>query len=426
MEMSTQRPRGTSDILPNQSWVWQQLEKTVRQTYQDYNYQEIRTPVFEHTDVFERGVGETTDIVEKEMYTFQDRGNRSITLRPEGTAGVIRAYVENKLYGQPAAVKLFYIGPMFRYERPQQGRERQFHQFGCEVLGAEGPDIDAEVIALSIETLHRFGLNELTVEVNSVGCSTCRPRHKERMVEALAGVRDRLCKDCANRIDRNPLRIFDCKNGCRDILVEVGAPTILDALCEACSEHFARLQELLRGLAIPFLINPNLVRGLDYYTRTAWEVTAKGAGTVGGGGRYNGLVSQLGGPEVPGIGFAVGMERAILVRTAQPNSLQPERTLDAFVVMVDKAADLEGLKLVQRLRGHGISADRDYQQKGVKAQFKSADRESARFALILGETELLNHQVTVKDLRTGVQLTVPLDEIVEHLKNQITLEAIGI
>ena len=286
--MWTQRPRGTSDLLPVESERWQQAEAIIREEFRRYNYREIRTPVFEHTELFARGVGETTDIVNKEMYTFPDRAGRSLTLRPEGTAGVVRAYVENKLYGQPGVTKLYYIAPMFRYEKPQKGRERQFQQYGCEALGSDDAALDAEIVALNLAILTSLGLRELTVELNSVGCAVCRPVHRARMIEALSPYREQLCEDCQGRLERNPLRLFDCKHAsCQRILAESGAPTILEALCEECETHLAAVRRHLTAIAVPYTLNGRLVRGLDYYTRTAWEVLHPAAGTVAGGGRYN-------------------------------------------------------------------------------------------------------------------------------------------
>jgi histidyl-tRNA synthetase len=418
--MLTQRPRGTADILPGEVEAWQRLEEIVRNVFRTYNYGEIRTPIFEHTDVFARGVGETTDIVSKEMYTFTDRGDRSITLRPEGTAGVVRAYVENKLYGLPGITKLYYIGPMFRYENPQKGRQRQFHQYGCEVLGSDGPAIDAEVISLNLDILQRFGLKELTVELNSVGCSECRPVHKEKMLSVLRPERDRLCKDCKERLEKNPLRIFDCKNkSCQLLLKEVGAPTILDELCEACETHFTELKAALDGSGVPYTINPHLVRGLDYYTRTAWEVTCQGFGTVSGGGRYNGLVRELGGPETPGIGFAGGMERALMVLEAQGAQLKDENGLSIFVAVADSSAEVAAAKLLKQLRDMNITADRDYQGKSIKAQFKQADRLGAKFVAVLGETEVQTGTVTLKDLETGLQEALPIDEALKTIQEKV-------
>ncbi|MCL6446442.1 MAG: histidine--tRNA ligase [Alicyclobacillus sp.] len=417
--MAIQRPRGTSDILPEAARAWQELEDVVRRTFRIYNYQEIRTPIFEHTEVFERGVGETTDIVEKEMYTFRDRGDRSLTLRPEGTAGVIRAYVENKLYGNPGLTKLYYIGPMFRYEKPQKGRERQFHQYGCEVLGSEGPAIDGEVIALHVDTVRRFGVNDIRVELNSVGCPVCRPGHKQAMLEALRPHRQRLCKDCQNRLERNPLRIFDCKNGCRNVLEEAGVPSILSSLCDACREHFDGVQAALQQLGVPFVVTEDLVRGLDYYTRTAWEVRVEGLGAIGGGGRYNGLVKELGGPDMPGIGFAAGMERVLLARESQGTSEVRSSSLQVYVALADDTAEAEAASLVQRLRTADIVADRDYQGRSLKAQMKQADREGASLVLILGAEEVARQVATMKDLTTGEQMEVPLADVVGRVERKV-------
>ncbi|KPV44219.1 histidine--tRNA ligase [Alicyclobacillus ferrooxydans] len=403
--MLTQRPRGTSDILPGVSEQWQRLEQAVRDTCRLYNFKEIRTPVFEHTELFARGVGETTDIVEKEMYTFTDRGDRSLTLRPEGTAGVVRAYVENKLFGSPDAVKMYYVGPMFRYEKPQKGRDRQFHQYGCEVFGSEDPGVDAEVIALNLHILDNLGVKGVTVELNSVGCSVCRPLHKKDMIERLLPVADRLCKDCQARLEKNPLRIFDCKNeSCQALLKEVGAPTIAESLCDECQTHFSGVQGALDAMDVDYRLNPYLVRGLDYYTRTAWEYVVEGFSSIGGGGRYNGLVAQVGGPETPGIGFAGGMERVLMVLAEQSKEAVELPLLDLYVVGVDASGQLAAAKLLQQARKSGVSADRDYLQRSVKAQFKAADRLNARYVAVLGETEVAQGRVALKNLATGEQV----------------------
>ncbi|WP_306302852.1 histidine--tRNA ligase [Alicyclobacillus shizuokensis] len=413
-DMLVQRPRGTSDILPATVGLWRQIEDVVRRTFAEYHYAEIRTPMFEHTELFARGVGETTDIVEKEMYTFEDRGGRSLTLRPEGTAGVIRAYVENKLYGQPGVAKLFYLGPMFRYEKPQKGRERQFHQYGCEVLGSDSPALDAEVVALHVYQLQELGVQGATAVLNSVGCPVCRPRHREQMLARLLPVKDQLCSDCQNRLERNPLRIFDCKNErCQRLLVEVGAPTILESLCADCEAHFASVRRYLEALGVPYRIDAHLVRGLDYYTRTAWEIKVEGFGTLGGGGRYNALVRELGGPETPGVGFGTGMERILLILSEQGGaSPASRRDLDVYVAVADEQADVYAMRVLKTLREAGVRADRDYQGRSVKAQFKAADREGARLAVVVGSSEQAEQQVTVKDLASGEQSTIPLSELV--------------
>jgi histidyl-tRNA synthetase len=418
--MLTQKPRGTADLLPGEVEQWQRLEQTFREVSERYHFAEIRTPIFEHTELFERGVGETTDIVSKEMYTFLDRGNRSVTLRPEGTAGVVRAFVENKMYGATGVAKLYYIGPMFRYEKPQKGRWRQFHQYGCEALGSDAPELDAEIIAYGWDFLTTLGIQNVTAEVNSVGCSVCRPRHREAMLQRLQPVADRLCRDCHSRLDRNPLRIFDCKqDSCQALLQEVGAPTILDCLCDDCRQHFDAVRANLDAIAVPYAVNSRLVRGLDYYTRTAWEFTVPGYSTIAAGGRYNRLVAEVGGPETPGVGFAGGIERALLVLGEQGAQAEADRRLDAFVAVAEPDASIPAVQLLHRLRKAGVRADRDYQQKGLKAQFKLADRYRARFVLILGSAELESGVVSVKDLDSGEQVSVPDSDIVEYIQARV-------
>ena len=419
--MLTQRPRGTFDILPEEVRKWQRLEQATRLAFHHYHYQEVRTPVFEHTELFSRGVGDTTDIVEKEMYTFFDRGDRSLTLRPEGTAGVVRAYVENKLYGAGGLSKLYYIGPMFRYEKPQKGRNRQFHQYGCEALGAEGPEIDAEVISLNLDILRQFGVERAKVELNSVGCPICRPRHKELMLEKLMPHRDQLCTDCQKRLEKNPLRIFDCKNEqCHAVLQESGAPTILQALCDDCKTHFDGVKSYLDQMDVPYVINEFLVRGLDYYTRTAWEVTVEGVGTVAGGGRYNGLVEQIGGPVTPGIGFAGSYERALVALEQQGFQGDALDALDVFVAVADKTAQPAAMALLYALRSAGLTADRDYQGRSLKSQFKTADREAAQFVAVLGDAEVQNKTATLKQLATGEQQEVPFEQVVDFIRKNLS------
>src|SRR5579875_1089924 len=415
--MEIQRPRGTVELLPGEVEVWQALESTVRDVLDKANYGEIRTPIFEHTELFERGVGETTDIVSKEMYTFLDRGNRSVTLRPEGTAGAVRAFVENKLYGTGALAKLYYIGPMFRYEKPQKGRLRQFHQYGAEVLGSELPAVDAEVIALSLAVLERLGLQNLTVELNSVGCSVCRPVHRAQMIERLLPHRDELCRDCQVRLEKNPLRLFDCKNeSCQALLREANVPYIVDVLCDECKDHFEQVQGYLQAMDVPYKIEKSLVRGLDYYTRTAWEITTPGFSTIAGGGRYNGLVEELGGPSTPGIGFAGGIERAIAVLASQNVQIGRTVGLDAFVAVADRGAEHTAMAVLKSLRRLGLRADRDYQGRSLKSQLKLADRLQARFVIMIGESELASGKATVKQLATGVQREIPFAELADAIE----------
>ncbi|MVO99632.1 histidine--tRNA ligase [Paenibacillus lutrae] len=414
--MSIQKPKGTQDILPGAVEKWQFLENTARELCTRYRYREIRTPVFENTELFSRGVGETTDIVEKEMYTFFDKGDRSMSLRPEGTAGIVRAYVENKIYGEPDVSKLFYTGPMFRYEQPQAGRYRQFHQFGVEALGSEDPSLDAEVIALGYTFYKEIGLKDVTVEINSVGTPEVRANYKQRLQDFLAPFKDELCKDCQSRYERNPLRILDCKVDQKRF---DGAPELLDDLDEACRTHFEAVKRHLDAMEIPYRINPRLVRGLDYYTHTAFEYKAAGIGaidTIGGGGRYNGLVSQIGGQDQPGVGFGLGLERILLVLESQGVELPKPPVLDVHLIGLGEAAENEIVKQLYRLRSEGILAEKDYQSRKMKTQMKAADRAEARFVAILGDDELERGEITLKAMATGEQETVALADFVGVLK----------
>lgn len=411
--MLINRPRGTNDILPGDVEKWQFVEETAREVCRRFNVKEIRTPIFEHTELFQRGVGDTTDIVQKEMYTFEDRGERSLTLRPEGTAAVTRAYTENKLYAQPAPQKLFYIGPMFRYERPQSGRYRQFHQFGVEVLGVNDPAVDAEVIALAMTFLHEIGLQDLSLEINSVGSPDSRTHYRDILREHLTPVKEQLCKDCQTRFDKNPMRILDCKvDTCKGLTQD--APYMLDHLVEADAEHFKALCEYLDSFGVEYKVNPRMVRGLDYYTQTAFEIIESGS-TIGGGGRYNGLVEQVGGPESPGIGFAFGIERCLIALNTQQVTPDIPTGLDVFLVSLGEAAQKATSALLQEFRISGLVADKDYLGKSMKAQMKAADRQQARRVVILGDDELAQGVANVKDMATGEQSTVGIAELTSHL-----------
>ncbi|OXM86810.1 histidine--tRNA ligase [Paenibacillus rigui] len=419
--MSIQKPKGTQDLLPGEIEKWQYIENKARELCSRFNYREIRTPIFENTELFQRGVGETTDIVEKEMYTFIDKGDRSMSLRPEGTAGVVRAYVENKLYGEPDVSKLYYIGPMFRYEQPQAGRYRQFHQFGIEAFGAVDPSIDAEVIALGYTFYKELGLKDVTVEINSVGNPACRAVYREKIQQFFAPVKDKLCKDCQSRYDRNPMRILDCKI---DQKYGEGAPTILEYLDEECTVHFQAVQDHLNAMEIPIRINPRLVRGLDYYTHTAFEYKAAGIGaidTIGGGGRYNGLVGQIGGNDQPGVGLGLGMERILLVLQAQGVDIPTAPPLDVYLIGLGETAEREVTKLLQQLRVAGLKAEKDYLGRKMKAQMKSADRYHASFVAILGDDELARGEITVKTMATGEQQTLSLEQFVAAMQKQKAL-----
>ena len=409
--MAFQKPTGTQDLLPGAVETWQKVESKARDLCRRFNYKEIRTPIFEATELFERGVGETTDIVEKEMYTFKDKGDRSMTLRPENTAGVVRAYVENKLYGEPDLTKLYYIAPMFRYERPQAGRYRQFHQFGIEAFGAVDPSLDAEVIALGYQFLKEIGLTGVTVEINSVGNAPSRAAYRQTLLDFLTPMKESLCKDCQSRMERNPLRVLDCKV---DQAKFTDAPSIIDSLDEECATHFTKVQEYLTQMKVDYVINHRLVRGLDYYTHTAFEYKAQGIGaidTIGGGGRYNGLVSDIGGPEEPGIGFGIGLERVALLLDKQGVGGNDALPLDVYLIALGERAEGKMASLLYELRTAGIAAEKDYQGRKMKAQMKSADRMQSRFAAILGDDELDRGEIALKELATGEQRFVKLDEL---------------
>jgi histidyl-tRNA synthetase (EC 6.1.1.21) len=408
--MVIQRAKGTQDILPGNIEKWQYFEEIIRSVCREYGYEEIRTPVFEATELFQRGVGDTTDIVNKEMYTFLDKGDRSLTLRPEGTASVCRAYVEDKLYAGALPLKLYYLGPMFRYERPQTGRFRQFHQFGVEVLGADKPIVDAEVISLVWDLYQRLGLKGLEVHVNSVGCPNCRTQHSQALKEFLLQCRDNLCRDCRERFERNPMRILDCKNPtCRELTD--GAPTTLDLLCSECSTHFDTLRDLLKAAGVIYKLNPRLVRGLDYYCKTAFEVVVEEIGAqsaICGGGRYDGLVQEIGGPPTPGIGFAMGMERVLAALESQKKLPVYGNSRFALLIALGEKAQREGFTLVSKLRQDKIPVGIDLLGRSLKAQLKTADRLGVNYALILGEEELNKQTLIVRDLKLGEQYEIPL------------------
>ncbi len=422
--MLTTRPRGTNDILPEEIGKWHALERILRLVAGLYGFKEIRTPIFEHTELFLRGVGETTDIVEKEMYTFIDRGKRSVTLRPEATASTVRAFVENKLYTGPQPTKVYYLGPMFRYDRPQAGRYRQFHQFGVEVFGSRDPGVDAEVIAMAMEIYNRLGLKDLTVELNSVGCRVCRQVYRKNLQRFLEARREKLCPICQERLEKNPLRILDCKNpDCQELTGDV--PKIVDDLCEDCSSHFQKVQEYLTAFGVSFHLDPRLVRGLDYYNQTAFEIVARGIGaqaSIGGGGRYDGLVEQCGGPDMPGIGYALGLERILLTMEQQGIKLQTASSVHIFIAALGEKAQLAGAVIAQRLRQKGLVIERDYLDKSLKAQLKVADRYNASYTIILGENELENNQVILRKMADSSQVVIPLDELEDYLTQELVEE----
>lgn len=420
--MLTSRPRGTSDIMPNEVKKWQYLERVFRDLCREYGYSEIRTPVFEHTELFERGVGGTTDIVEKEMYTFTDRGRRSITLRPEGTASAARAYLEERLYAGPQPVKLFYEGPMFRYDRPQAGRYRQFHQFGVEVFGSNDPAVDAEIMIMTMDFYRRLGLRGVELQVNSVGCPRCRSDLRKELEEYFKPYLKQICSDCRRRLSRNPLRIFDCKNEKCSVITKE-APTILECLCGECAVHFETVQRYLDLIGQEYKINPWLVRGLDYYTNTAFETVAREVGaqsSIGGGGRYNGLVETLGGKPAPGIGCAIGIERVLLAMEKQGVEFPDGKELGVFIATAGGfEVEEKAFKLLFKLRRAGIPADKDYMGRSLKAQMKYAGKLGVRFVLIAGEEEMTRGEVTVRDMLTGKQKNVSLQNLVEYVQAKL-------
>ena len=414
--MLTNAPRGTKDILPEQTPNWLRLENKIRELCTLYGYEEIRTPTFEHTELFLRGIGEGTDVVDKEMYTFTDRGDRSITLRPENTASVVRAYLQNKLYVKGLA-KLFYIGSMFRYDRPQAGRLREFHQFGVEALGEKNPAVDAEIILLAWDFLRGLGLDDLTLKINTVGCPACRPIYRRKLTEFFTEEADELCSDCRRRLEKNPLRILDCKiDGLKDFMDD--APKIETCLCDDCREHFNGVKKFLTAAGVAFTIDNRLVRGLDYYTKTAFEIQYAPLGAqsaVAGGGRYDGLIKEIGGDDTPAVGFAAGLERILLALELQNLLPAQDKKIAAFVVSGGGAADVYAFKLLTDLRRRNVVAAMDFGGKSMKAQMKAAAKSGARFALIVGEDEVADSTVTVKNLETAAQEVVPVASVPEKI-----------
>jgi histidyl-tRNA synthetase len=422
MKPRFQRQRGTIDLLPEYLDRWKYVEAIWRELTATYAYREIVTPMFEQTELFIRGAGETSDIVSKEMYTFEDRGGRSITLRPEGTAAVVRAYVENTMYSWPQPVKLFYLQPMFRYERPQAGRLRQHTQYGAEVVGSPGPFTDAEVIHLLLTFYRRLGLTGLTVQVNSVGDANCRPAFNTMLVSYLESVQEHLCDDCKTRMNRNPLRVLDCKNaGCQVYLQK--APKMIDNLCGPCQEHFDGLRSRLEQLQVAYEINPRLVRGLDYYTRTAFEVVSDKLGAqdaIAGGGRYDGLVEMIGGDPVPAIGFGAGMERLLYALEKHGITFPVKPKLDAFVIPVGSPLRAAAEELLWQLRDSGITAEIDHLGGDkLKSQIAKAFRLGARFAIIIGEDELARGELMLRNLETKEQVSIPVGKIVQAVRGSL-------
>lgn len=415
--MLTNAPKGTKDTLPSQVYKWHYVEKAFADICAKYGFKEIRTPMFEHTELFARGVGDTTDIVQKEMYTFQDYAKRSITLKPEGTSPVARSFVEHKAYADTQPSKYYYITPCFRYEKPQSGRLREFHQFGIEVFGTGNMLADAEVICLANDFLASLGIDNVELQINSVGCPHCREAHRKALREFLKEKYDGLCDTCKDRYERNPLRILDCKSKECQALVE-GAPMMIDYLCDECKDAFEDVQKNLTSMGVDFVVNPGIVRGLDYYTKTAFEfVTGSiGAqGTVCGGGRYDHLMEELGGPPIPGVGFGLGIERLLLTMEAAGIEIPEPEGTDVFIAVMGDAAKSFGLKLLRQLRQAGVHAEMDVLARNIKGQFKYANRINAKKTIVIGDNELAEKKVAVKDMVTSEQTEIAIDDILAEL-----------
>lgn len=415
--MLTNAPKGTKDLLPAQAYKWHYVERKFAEICKNYGFKEIRTPMFEHTEVFARGIGDTTDVVQKEMYTFNDHGNRSITLKPEGTSGVVRAFIEHKQYAEVQPTKYYYDTDCFRYEKPQSGRLRHFHQFGIEVFGTPNMLADSEVICLANDFLNQLGITEIELRINSVGCPECRKKHREALKEFLRPRYDELCNTCKERYDRNPMRILDCKSEiCQEIVKD--APRMLDYLCDDCKNAFEELKSNLTAMGIEYKVDPNIVRGLDYYTKTAFEfvTTSIGAqGTVCGGGRYDHLIEELGGPPIPGVGFGLGIERLLMLMDACGAQFPADDSVDVFIAVMGERAKAFGLKLCRELRQSGVAAEMDTLARNIKGQFKYADRLNAKYTLVIGENELDKGVVSLKDMSMSQQREIKIEDIFEEI-----------
>lgn len=415
--MLTNAPKGTKDILPNQVYKWQHVENAFREACDRYVIKEMRTPVFEHTELFARGVGDTTDIVEKQMYTFEDYGKRSITLKPEGTSPIVRSFVEHKLYADVQPSKYYYVIPCFRYEKPQSGRLREFHQMGIEIFGTDNMMADAEVIGFASDFLSSMGIDDLELRINSIGCPECRETYRNALREFLKDKYENLCDTCKGRYERNPMRILDCKSPECQALVQ-GAPHMLDYLCDDCANAFDDLKKNLDAMGIEYIVDPGIVRGLDYYTKTAFEFVSNkiGAqGTVCGGGRYDNLIELIGGPPIPGVGFGMGIERLLMLMEATGKEIPAPDNLDVFIAVMGERAKLFGLKLMRDLRKQGVKAEMDSLDRNIKGQFKYADRLEAKYTVVIGDNELDQNMVSIKNMGTSEQKQVPLQDIMKEI-----------
>ena len=411
MELITKAPKGTVDIIPGESEKWSLVEAVMTDEAELNGFSEIRTPVFEHTELFLRSVGDTTDVVEKQMYTFEDKGGRSITLRPEGTAGAVRAMLENGLYNGGYPVKLYYKISCYRYEKPQAGRLRELHQFGVEMFGTAEPAADAQVIAMAMSIFNRLGLaDDIEVSINSIGCPTCRAEYRKALRTYFEGYKDQLCETCNSRLERNPMRILDCKSPvCGEIAK--GAPKITDYLCDDCRAHFEKVQTLLKSINIPFSIDPGLVRGLDYYTRTVFEFPSKRFGfALGGGGRYDGLVEEVGGKPTPALGFGLGLDRILMAMNEMGADFGNDAKCEVYIASLGEAAQMKAFQLTEKMLSCGIAADCDLCARGLKAQMKYADKIGAQYSIVLGDDEIANGEAVLKNMKTGEKKKISLND----------------
>ncbi len=411
-----QRPKGTKDILPEESYQWQYIEREIEKLFENYSFKEIRTPVFEHTELFQRGVGDTTDVVQKEMYTFEDKGGRSITLRPEGTAGVVRAYIENGMASKPSPIKVWYNMGMYRYENVQKGRLREFHQIGAEVIGADSYLADVEIMSMANEIFKVLNIPDIELTINSIGCPVCREKYQKALREFIKPNLENYCKTCQSRYEKNPMRILDCKEEkCKEF--NVNAPRIIDYLCEECRTHFENVKSMLSELGISYTIDTNIVRGLDYYTKTVFEFISKEEGyTILGGGRYDGLIQELEGQETKALGFAVGLERLVEI-FLKYNKLEDGTVPLLYIANIGDEASKVATKLTQNLRRMGLHVEKDIQGRSIKAQFKYADKIGSQYVLTIGDTEIKNQTAKIKEMKTGEEIEIDL--LPEKIKEKI-------
>lgn len=412
MGVITKKIKGTEDVLPKDSYRWQFVEDVMRKESAAYGFKEIRTPVFEHTELFARGVGQTTDVVQKEMYTFDTKGGESVTLRPEGTAGAARAVLEHGLVNDSLPIKASYFVSCYRYEKPQAGRLREFHQFGLECYGTQSPVADAELICAAQSIFDRLGIKQLRLEINSIGCPTCRAEYHKALKEYFYGYKDELCETCNSRLEKNPMRILDCKSPVCSKIAQ-GAPKITDYLCDECKEHFASVQKYLDAAGVEYTVNPTIVRGLDYYTKTVFEFVTDfiGAqGTVCGGGRYDGLIEELGGKHLPSLGFAMGIERLLMLMDKQGIEIPQPSTCDLYVAVMGESASLKSFEIIKAVRSCGLIAETDIVGRGLRAQMKYADKIGAKFSMVLGDNEIEQGKVVIKNMSSGEQTEIVLDD----------------